>query len=71
MMIYQFFLNEFEKRRLKNSMFKGESETDRIKRYIKVSPKKKLEWLQQMHEMVSKHISKREIKLRQKLRDML
>lgn len=33
MMIYQFFLNEFEKRRLKNSIFKGKSETDRIKRY--------------------------------------
>jgi hypothetical protein len=31
--------------------FGWESEDDKILRYLKLSPKKKLEWLQRMHEM--------------------
>lgn len=50
--------------------FKWESDEDRLKRYMKIPAKKKLEWLREMHEMISKHASKHEIKLRQKLREM-
>jgi hypothetical protein len=47
-----------------------ETEEERLKRHMKIPDKKKLEWLQQMHELVVKSSSKRMMKIRWKLREM-
>jgi len=49
-------------------MFKWESESERLKRFMKIPPKKKLEWLYQMNEFITKYSSKHSISLRRKLR---
>ncbi len=51
-------------------MFQWESEEERLKRFMKISPKKKMEWLCEMHELMVKSSSKSMKKLRQKLREM-
>ena len=51
-------------------IFRWESEEERLSRSIKIPPKKKMEWLRKMHELISKYASKRERLLRQKLREM-
>ncbi|MCX5677833.1 MAG: hypothetical protein NTY76_01850 [Candidatus Omnitrophica bacterium] len=49
-------------------IFQWESEEDRLLRFMKIHPTKKLEWLLQMNEFVYKFSSKRQKKLRRKLR---
>ena len=39
-------------------IFKWETEKERLLRLIKIPPKKKLEWLREMHEFVAKFASK-------------
>lgn len=51
-------------------IFKWVSDEERLKRWMRISPKKKMEWLHEMHELFSKHVSKREKKFRRKLREM-
>ena len=50
-------------------IFKWETEEQRLKKFIKISPQKKLEWLQQMHEFMLRTSSKQKIKNRKKLRE--
>jgi len=50
-------------------IFKWATEKERLSRFMKISPKKKLEWLQQMHEFIVKASSKRDKLIRWKLRD--
>ena len=51
--------------------FEWESDEERLKRWMKIPPKKKLEWLEQIRELTLKSASKRDRKLRQKLRELL
>lgn len=51
-------------------IFEWETGEERLKRHMKIPAKKKLEWLQQMHELVVKSSSKRTMKIRWKLREM-
>ena len=51
-------------------IFEWETELERLQRFIKISPKKKLEWLQQMHELILKASSKKDKQLRLKLREL-
>lgn len=51
-------------------IFKWESEDERLLRFIKISPKKKLEWLHQMHKFIVKSSSKRTKLIRWKLRKL-
>jgi hypothetical protein len=50
--------------------YNWETEQDRLKRFIKISPKQKLEWLYQMHLFILKSSSKRTMALRRKLRQI-
>lgn len=50
-------------------IFKWESDEERLLRFMKISPKKKLEWLRQMNDFLARCSSKRQIKIRQKLRE--
>ena len=50
--------------------FEWETEDERLLRYMKISPWKKLEWLRQIHEFTVKCSSKRTMKIRWKLREM-
>ena len=49
-------------------MFKWESEEERLLRFMKIPPKKKLEWLRQIHEFTTKCSTKQKRALRWKLR---
>ncbi len=49
--------------------FEWETRTEKLKRWIKIPAKKKMEWLYDMHQLTLKQ-SKRQKKLRQKLREM-
>jgi len=51
-------------------IFKWETEKERLLRFMKISPKKKLEWLQQMHEFIVRSSSKRKKLIRWKLRNI-
>ncbi len=51
-------------------IFKWETEKERLLRFVKISPKKKLKWLRQMHEFIVKSSSKRDKLIRRKLRDI-
>ena len=51
-------------------IFKWETEKERLLRFMKISPKKKLEWLQQMHEFILKASSKHDKLIRWKLRNI-
>ena len=50
-------------------IYHWESDEDRIKRLMKISPKKKLEWLNKMLLFISKTASKRQKALIRKLRE--
>ncbi len=50
--------------------FEWETEDERLLRFMKIPPKKKLEWLQEMHEFMVKCSSKRTMAIRRKLREM-
>jgi len=51
-------------------IFKWETEKERLLRFMKISPKKKLEWLRQMNEFIVKSSSKRDRLIRWKLREI-
>jgi hypothetical protein len=52
-------------------MFKWETERERTLRLMKISPRRKLEWLQQMHDFLAKCSNRKHIlATRDKLRDM-
>lgn len=51
-------------------IFAWETEEERLKKFIDISPKKKLEWLYQMHLFILKSSSKRNLSIRKKLRKM-
>lgn len=48
--------------------FKWETEEERLRKFMRISPQKKLEWLYQINEFIHKFSSKRQEKIRQKLR---
>jgi hypothetical protein len=50
--------------------FDWESEQERLLRFMKIPPMKKLEWLQEMNDFTRKFSSKKTQKIRQKLREM-
>lgn len=50
-------------------IFRWETEEERLSRFIKIPPKKKLEWLRQMNEFIDKFSSKNSRAIRQKLRE--
>ncbi|MFH0732581.1 MAG: hypothetical protein V2A72_06650 [Candidatus Omnitrophota bacterium] len=50
--------------------YKANISKERLLRYIKLSPKKKLEWLRQMHEFTVMASSKRLMAIRWKLRQI-
>lgn len=50
-------------------IFKWESEEERLLKFMKISPKKKLEWIRQMNEFIDKFSSKRTKIIRRKLRE--
>lgn len=52
-------------------IFKWETEQERLLRLMRISPRKKLEWLRQMHEFIVKSSSKRDKLIRWKLRKIL
>jgi hypothetical protein len=52
-------------------IFEWESEDQRILRFMKIPPKKKLEWLYQMNEFTTKFSPKHTLKIRKKLRSIL
>jgi len=41
-------------------IFKWESQKERLSRFMKIPPKKKMEWLNQMHEFLGKALTKRQ-----------
>lgn len=49
-------------------IFKWESQRERLLRFMKISPKKKLEWLREINEFTAKYSSKRSNLIRRKLR---
>ena len=49
--------------------FGWESSEERLLRFTKIPPMKKLEWLQQMNEFTRKFLPKRQRKLWRKLRE--
>ena len=51
-------------------IFEWETEEERLLRFMKIPPKKKLEWLQKMNEFMVKCSSKRTKSIRWKLRGM-
>ena len=51
-------------------IFKWETEEERLLRFIKIPPKKKLEWLRQMNEFILKCSSKRTRAIRRQLREI-
>jgi hypothetical protein len=52
-------------------IYKWETDKERLLRFIKIPPKKKLEWLRQMNEFIVKASSKRDKLIRWKLRKIL
>jgi len=49
-------------------IFEWETEEERLLRFLKIPPKKKLEWLRQMNEFVAKCSSRRRKLIRRELR---
>jgi hypothetical protein len=50
-------------------IFKWESQEQRLKRFMRISPKKKMEWLYQMHEFLRSVLTKKNIEVYRKLRE--
>jgi len=50
-------------------IFKWESEKQRLSKFMGISPKKKLEWLQQMHDFLFKALTKKQRRNFYKLRE--
>lgn len=52
-------------------IFRWPTQKERLLKFIKISPKKKLEWLHQMNEFIVKSSSKNDKIIRLKLRKIL
>ncbi len=52
-------------------IFKWQTSKERLLKFMKISPKKKMEWLRQMNELIVKSSSKRDRLIRWKLRKIL
>ncbi len=50
-------------------IYKWETDEKRLTRFMKISPKKKMEWLREMNETLLKVSTKRTKAIRQKLRE--
>lgn len=50
-------------------IFEWESEEERLLRFMRIHPKKKLEWLRQMNEFLCKVSTKRQRDIYQRLRE--
>ena len=51
-------------------IFKWESQKERLSRWMKISPRRKLEWLREMQEFNAKYSSKNLKNIRLKLREL-
>ncbi len=51
-------------------IYKWETEEQRLLKYMRISPKQKLEWLRQINEFVHKYSSNRNKTIRKKMRKM-
>lgn len=51
-------------------IFKWESEEEKLKRYMKIPPKAKMEWLYEINEFLSKTSDKSLRKIRHKMRNI-
>lgn len=51
--------------------FNWPTEEERLRKYMKIPAKKKLEWLRQMHEFTVKAYSKRDRRIYWKLRNII
>ena len=49
--------------------FEWESEKERLLRFMRIPPRKKLEWLYQINEFINKYSSKQSRAIRRKLRE--
>ena len=49
-------------------IFRWESENERLLRFMKITPKKKLEWLRQMNEFIAKYSPKRSKAIKERIR---
>ena len=50
-------------------IFQWENQEERLLKFMKISPKKKMEWLNQMHEFLGKALSKRQKAIYRTLRE--
>ncbi|MDO8662647.1 MAG: hypothetical protein Q7K98_05450 [Candidatus Omnitrophota bacterium] len=50
-------------------IFKWETEEEKLSRYMKIPPKKKLEWLYEMNRFLDKYTPKKYKAIRHKLRE--
>ncbi len=50
-------------------IFKWESPEERLSKFMGIAPKKKLEWLQEMHDFLCKALTKKQKRLYYKLRE--
>jgi hypothetical protein len=50
-------------------MFEWETEEERLLRFMRIPPKKKLQWLYQMHKFFCQTLTKKKRDLYQKLRE--
>jgi hypothetical protein len=50
-------------------MYRWESENERLRRFMRIPPQKKMEWLQQMHEFLLKAWTKKQRREFFKLRE--
>jgi len=50
-------------------IYKWESEEERLLRFMRISPKKKMEWLRQMNEFIAKSSTDRSRLIRRRLRE--
>ena len=51
-------------------IFKWETKEERILRFLKIPPEKKLEWLRKMQEFTKKTSSRRLLLIRKRLREL-
>ncbi len=64
---YKQAIKKFEKYK---AWFKPGSRKEKLKRWMEVPAKEKLEWLEEMCKLILKYASKRELELIQKLREI-
>ena len=48
---------------------KWESEKERLLKFMRIAPKKKLEWLQEMHDFLCKALTKKQRRVYYRLRE--